>query len=163
VAPDGDLSVPEHACVTFPSAGSRVRVTSGGGGFEAGAVVLDERFEASTLHLLREQVAACMSVVGLPDDRGEDVILAVHELAANAVRHGGGAGRLLMLAADSTLQCQVSDAGPGGGPWPVRQGHGLWLVRAVTDELAASYGPHGSQVTITFRWQGSGHLGAQAT
>ena len=32
-----------------------------------------------------------------------------------------------------------------GGPWPVRQGHGLWLVRAVADEVTASHGPHGSR------------------
>jgi anti-sigma regulatory factor (Ser/Thr protein kinase) len=126
-------------------------------------VVVDERFDASTLHLLRERVAARMSVAGMPDDQAVDVILAVHELTANAVRHGGGTGRLLMRAAEGMLHCQVSDTGPGGGPWPVRQGHGLWLVRAVADEVTASCGPRGSQVTVTFRRQGFGHLGAQVT
>ena len=83
-------------------------------GSEAGAVVFDERFDASALHSLRERVAACAVVAGLPDDRAADLVLAMHELAANAVKHGGGAERLLMRAADSTLHCQVSDAGPGG-------------------------------------------------
>jgi len=138
-------------------------VISRGGGFEAGTVVIDERFDASTLHLLREQVAACASVAGMPDDRAVDVMLAVHELAANAVRHGAGAGRLLIRAADSILYCQVSDVGPGEGPWPVRPGHGLWLVHEIADEFTVSWGPHGSQVTATFRRQEPGHPGAQAT
>lgn len=114
--------------------------------------MFDERFDASTLHLLRERVAACAAVAGMPGDRAVEVVLAVHELAANAVRHGGGAGRLVMRA-DGALHAQVSDAGPGMGPWPVRQGHGLWLVGAVADEVTASAGPHGSQVTATFGWR----------
>jgi anti-sigma regulatory factor (Ser/Thr protein kinase) len=143
-----------------------MRVTGGNGDAEAGVVVFDERFDASTLHLLRERVAARAAVAGVPEDRVVDVILAVHELAANAVTHGAGAGRLLMRAIAGALHCQVSDAAPAAGPWPVRQGHGLWLVRAVADEVTASYGPHGSQVTAAFGWPakpGPGHLGTQAT
>jgi anti-sigma regulatory factor (Ser/Thr protein kinase) len=139
-----------------------VQLTSSGD--ESEAVVFDERFDASTLHLLRERVAACASAAGMPQDRAMDVILAVHELAANAVRHGAGAGRLLMGVAAGVLRCQVSDAGPGAGPWPLRQGHGLWIVRAVADEFTASSGPQGSQVTAVFGWRdGPGLDRAQAT
>jgi two-component sensor histidine kinase len=106
-------------------------VTSSGEGSKVEAVVFDERFDASTLHLLRERVAAWVSAAGMPEDRAMDVVLAVHELAANAVRHGAGAGE---------------------GPWPLRQGHGLWIVRAVADEFTASSGPRGSQVTAMFGW-----------
>lgn len=70
---------------------------------------------------------------------------AVHELAANAVRHGAGSGRLVMLATAGALRCLVSDAGPEAGPWPVRQGHGLWIARAVADQLAVSSGLRGSR------------------
>lgn len=119
--------------MTCPAAGSCGQVTSSGGGPEAEAVVFDERFDASTLHSLRARVAAWVSAAGMPEDRAMDVILAVHELAANAVRHGAGAGRLLMRVTVGALRCQVSDAGPGEGPWPLRQGHGLWIVRAVAD------------------------------
>jgi len=91
----------------------------------------------------------------------------VHELAANVVSHGAGAGRLLIRAAAGALRCQVTDAAPGAGPWPVRKGHGLWIVRAVADEVTASLGPHGSQVTVLFGWRagapGPGHPSAQAT
>lgn len=134
-------------------AGSCAQVTSGGSGSEAEVVVFDDRFDASTLHLLRERVAACAAAAGMPPDRATDVILAVHELAANVVSHGAGAGRLLIRAAAGALRCQVTDAGPGAGPWPVRRGHGLWIVRAVADEFTASPGPHGSQVTALFGWR----------
>jgi anti-sigma regulatory factor (Ser/Thr protein kinase) len=140
--------------VTCPDAGSRVRVTNGRGS-EAEVVILDERFDASTLHLLRERVAACAAVAGMPESRAMDVIIAAHELAANAVRHGAGAGRLLLRAAAGMLRCQVTDAGPAAGSWPVQQGHGLWIVRSVADELITTSGPHGSQVTAKFSW-GSG-------
>jgi anti-sigma regulatory factor (Ser/Thr protein kinase) len=127
-------------------------VTGSGGGTKAGVVVFDQRFDASTLHALRDRVVACAAAAGMPENRAPDMLLAVHELAANAVRHGAGAGRVVMRAATGTLVCQVSDAGWRAGPWPVRQGHGLWLVQTIADEVHASSGPHGSQVTAIFRW-----------
>jgi anti-sigma regulatory factor (Ser/Thr protein kinase) len=114
-------------------------------------VVFDERFDASVLHLVRERVAACAAGAGLSGDRAAEVVLAVHELAANVVRHGAGAGRLLVRAAAGVLCCLVSDAGPGTGDWPVRPGHGLWLVRQVADQFSVSSGPNGSYVTAVFR------------
>ena len=125
----------------------------------------DERFDAATLHLLRERVAACAAAAGMPEDRAMYVTLAVHELAANAVRHGAGSGRLLIHAAGGALRCQVSDAGPGTGPWPLRQGHGLWIVQEIADQVTASSGPHGSQITAVFGLQaeaGPPQLGTQA-
>ena len=138
--------------MTCPVAGRRGHVTAAARS-EAESVVVDERFDASTLHLLRERVAACMAAAGMPKDLAMDVILAVHELAANAVRHGAGAGRLLMRVAVGILRCQVSDAGPARDPGRCGEGHGLWLVRAVADEVTASSGPQGSQVTAMFGWR----------
>jgi anti-sigma regulatory factor (Ser/Thr protein kinase) len=132
--------------------GRHAQVTGAGDGPEA-RVVLDESFDSSTLHLLRERVAAFAVTAGMPQDRAMYVTLAVHELAANAVRHGAGSGRLLMHAARGALRCQVSDAGPGTGPWPQRPGHGLWIARVVADQVTVSTGPHGSQVTAVFGWQ----------
>ena len=153
------------ARMPFAAVGSHAHVT-GGRGSEAEVLVLDERFDASTLHLLRERVAACTAVAGMPEARAMDVILAVHELAANAVTHGAGAGRLLMRAATGVLRCQVSDAGQSAGPWPVQQGHGLWVVQSVADEFTATFGPAGSQVTAMFGWRpgpGLEHMGTRTT
>ena len=137
------------------------------GGQRRPAGTLDLAFDADTLADLRKAVRAAVVAAGLPGERADEVMLAVHELAANAVRHGGGAGRAWLDVTAGYLSCQVSDSGPGspagrarsdgGGsarPWPFRAGHGLWLVRNVADHLSVEAGPHGSAVTVTFRLPG---------
>jgi anti-sigma regulatory factor (Ser/Thr protein kinase) len=116
-------------------------------------VELDERFDAASLHLLRARVAACAAAAGMPEDRAVEATIAIHELAANAVVHGAGSGRLQLQAADDALRCQVSDAGPSTGPWPLQKGHGLWIVHAIADLVTSSFGPHGSRVIAVFSWQ----------
>ncbi len=146
--------------------GRRVRVTMAGGSSEAGTAVIDERFDAATLHLLRARVTACAAAAGMPADLVPEVTLAVHELAANAVRHGAGEGRLLLYAAPGSLRCLVSDAGRDAGPWPVRQGHGLWIVREVADQVTVSSGPQGSRIVAVFSWRGAANRegrGSEAT
>ena len=123
---------------------------SGPGGARGGAVVLDEDFDAGTLHLLRARVTAFARAAGMSAERAADVTLAVSELAGNAIRHGPGRGRLRMRTAGGTLTCRVSDAGQGTATWPVRRGHGLWIVREVSDQLSFSAGPGGSLVTAMF-------------
>ena len=131
-------------------------------------MTLDQRFDASTLGVLRETVAACAAAAGMADERAAEVTLALHELAANAVRHGGGTGRLRMQVTSGELACEVSDPGPGAQnglvpgaqqrspagmpaqPWPYQPGHGLWLVRQVADDLSVVTGPAGSTVTVVF-------------
>jgi anti-sigma regulatory factor (Ser/Thr protein kinase) len=132
------------------------------------AAMLDQEFTVGTLHILRETILAHATAAGLPEARAADVMLAVHELAANAVRHGGGTGRLRLRIAAGKLHCQVTDPGnahanghppttpasqgddPAAQPWPCQPGHGLWLVRRAADQLTVTTGPHGSQVTVTF-------------
>lgn len=124
---------------------------------------LDRPFDAGSLPDLRKSVLAEAAAAGMPGDRSADVMIAVHELAANAVRHGAGTGRLAMRLLDDRLYCEVSDAGPArnGGqarragttaaqPWPVQRGHGLWLVRAAADEVSVASGLAGSRVTAVF-------------
>jgi anti-sigma regulatory factor (Ser/Thr protein kinase) len=113
--------------------------------------------------MLAEAVAA-----GLADDRAADVVLALHELAANTVCHGGGTGWLRMMVTGGALHCQVSDSGPGGcghagapglgtaGPWPLQPGHGLWLVVGIADQVSFAPGRAGSEVTVTFALAGAG-------
>jgi anti-sigma regulatory factor (Ser/Thr protein kinase) len=135
--------------------------------------MLDQEFTTATLHILRESVLAHAAAAGLPEARATDVMLAVHELAANAVRHGGGTGRLRIRIASGQLHCQVTDpgnahanshlptdpAGEGSDPaaqlWPYQPGHGLWLVRRAADQLTVITGPHGSQVTVSFTLPGT--------
>jgi len=142
---------------------------SGAGSARGGKTMLDQEFDASSLSVLRGLVLECASAAGLRDDRAIDVMLAMHELAANVIRHGTGRGRLLMQVAAGTLRCQVSDSdgaagdqAPGrpvlddrvmnGAPasWPVAHGHGLWLVRRTADQVQVTSSPAGSVVSVGF-------------
>jgi len=131
--------------------------------------VLDREFDADALAGLREAVLGYATACGMARDRAIDVMLAVHELAANAVRHGPGHGRLRIHVTASILHCEISDLGPpsrddrapdgadgqalgapGAVPWPVEQGHGLWLVHTLADHVRVTSGPHGSLITVVF-------------
>lgn len=133
-----------------------------------GAVpILRQEFDVGSLYVLRAAVAAHASQAGAPERRVSDIVLAVHELAANVVRHGAGRGQVLISAADGVLHCQVTDDGRQPGPaagtgpgtpgtarkdahWPSRKGHGLWVVRQISDRLDIQTGPGGSVVTVSF-------------
>ena len=137
---------------------------------------LDQEFGETTLRVLRETVLAHATAAGMPEGRALDVMLAVHELAANAVEHGGGTGRLRMSVTNGELICQVNDLGPASSglprnsrlgsqragaaartsPWPYEPGHGLWLVRQIADHISVDSGPAGSQVTVAFTMLRSG-------
>jgi anti-sigma regulatory factor (Ser/Thr protein kinase) len=99
-----------------------------------------------------------------PRSRAEDLALAVHELAVNAIQHGAGHGRLLMWQRDGMLHCRVGDDGPPGqarqdpaGPgenvaarWPRAQPHGLWLVRTLADQMTITSGTAQTRAAVTF-------------
>jgi len=120
--------------------------------------LLDMTFDSSALDVVRSEVLAFSIRAGLADDQAADVVLAVHELAANVVRHGGGKGRLRVWGRAEELHCQVDDgdlivtAEPAAGlaPLPEHPGHGLWVARQVTSQMQALSGPGGTRVTLTF-------------
>lgn len=118
--------------------------------------------------MLRHAVAAHAAAAGMSEMRARDAMLAVHELAANAVRHGAGRGRLRMWSQEGALVLPgpgrraetahrpagtgdrtdaVADAAAG---WPYTHGHGLWLVRLLADHMSAESGPDGTCVTVVF-------------
>lgn len=131
-------------------------------------LALDQRFDSDSLSDLRKAVRSEATALGLPDTRTAEVVLAVHELAANAVVHGGGSGWARMRVVAGELHCQVSDPGAGMGdahtgtgtgagtaqPWPFRPGRGLWLARNVADRFSMAPGVSGSQVTVVFTLPG---------
>jgi anti-sigma regulatory factor (Ser/Thr protein kinase) len=78
---------------------------------------------------------------GLPDYRAADLAIAVGELAANSIRHGGGAGTLRAWREADALLVEVDDAGwieaPLVGrvrPTPAQEGgRGLWMANQLCD------------------------------
>src|ERR1700742_4056665 len=75
-------------------------------------LILDRQFDRDSLHEVRAAVQAHAVQLGLPEDLAGDVILAVHELAANVIAHGAGLGRLRLSAEPGSLVFEVADAGP---------------------------------------------------
>jgi len=144
----------------------------GGGGSAArdgtvpggsGPPALDQAFDGGSLYALRSAMAAHAAEAGLSPGRVSDAVAAIHELAANAVRHGAGHGRLRVWGHDRVLHCLVTDDGAApvadGGPgrdgvaatrWRSGFGHGLWLVRRLADEVSLESGPGGTSAAVTF-------------
>ncbi|MGD0703821.1 MAG: ATP-binding protein [Trebonia sp.] len=124
----------------------------------AGTAVLDQAFDGDSLYALRAAVAAHAAEAGLPRQRVYDIVAAAHELAANAVRHGTGHGRLLLWAAGRSLHCQVSDGGPADqdatrpdpAGWQREHGHGLWIIDQVADRVTLDHDSGGTRITVTF-------------
>jgi anti-sigma regulatory factor (Ser/Thr protein kinase) len=130
--------------------------------------VLDQRFDIGDLYQVRAAVAAHAAELGLSLELTNDVVIAVHELASNSVRHGPGRGRLRIWAIERTLICEVTDGAAAHTdavlpeqirstsldypdlPWPVEPGHGLWLVGKVADRLTVCCDDHGSAATARF-------------
>jgi anti-sigma regulatory factor (Ser/Thr protein kinase) len=126
----------------------------------ARTLLLDQEFDSGTLYALRAAVQAHVGQAGLSADRASEVVLAVHELAANAIAHGAGHGRLRMWDLAGALSCEITDGGRSGAgdpgpaetadPWPATDGHGLWLVGQVADHLDVRSGSRGTTAVVTF-------------
>lgn len=88
-------------------------------------------------------------------------MVAVNELLTNAVRHGGGVGRVVLWVADGQVVCEVSDS--GGGLAAARRepavrppadqpgGWGLWLAEELTDSFELLTGATGTTVRVASR------------
>jgi anti-sigma regulatory factor (Ser/Thr protein kinase) len=120
--------------------------------------VLEQAFDRFSLDALRAAVAAHAFRAGAPPAQAGDLVLVVHELAANAVVHGAGRGRLRAWRDGQAMHCEVSDDGPRPGTgdaarwpqaagtawWPAERGHGLWVVSQLADQTSLRSGPGGT-------------------
>jgi anti-anti-sigma factor len=145
---------------------------SPGGELLGAGPVLDQVFDGDSLYALRAAVAAHGLQAGLAEGRLGDLVLAVHELAANAVRHGAGRGRLRVWNGGGVLRCQVTDdgtsqaagpaaataAGPDPARWNIEPGHGLWVIRQVADQTSLQGGSSGTVAEVSFTLTPTGQL-----
>jgi anti-sigma regulatory factor (Ser/Thr protein kinase) len=122
---------------------------------------LDQGFDRDALVALRSAVAAHGGVLGLAGERLDLLVVVAHELASNAVRHGGGRGRLRLWREGDVVCCEVSDGGPGiadpdpGGwrhppPTYAEGGRGLYFVQTLADVVTVSSDGTGTVVTAAF-------------
>jgi two-component sensor histidine kinase len=117
---------------------------TGGGPLQMG-------FTGADLPRLRLRVGDAAAAAGLDESRCEELVLAVYELASNAILHGGGGGSLLLSRVDGSVRCRVADDGPGFVD-AAEPGGGLWLARQLTDAIeidgGAANGGGGAVVTL---------------
>lgn len=122
----------------------------------AAARVLDRSFGEDDLRDLRLAVAASLRALAVPADRAAELLVVANELSSNAVRHGGGSGRLRLWQDGPVLHCEVTDGGTGFAdpdavgrvrpPLTARGGRGLWLSRQLCDDLVVRSTPAGATV-----------------
>lgn len=90
---------------------------------------------------LRHIVSAHAAEFGLADDRLDDLLLAVHEIATNSIRYGGGSGTFRIWPERGALVCEVADSGRLDDPLAGRRpppldatgGRGLWISNNLCD------------------------------
>ena len=95
----------------------------------------------SDLSQVRALVLKNAREAGLTDDRANDLVLAVSEVAANTLRHTPSFGTLAIWHDLHEIVCEIHDDGVITDPLAGRRrpapdalgGHGLWLVHQVCD------------------------------
>jgi anti-sigma regulatory factor (Ser/Thr protein kinase) len=113
-------------------------------------------FAVDDLARVRSHVYRNARDAGLGPQRIANVVLAVSELSANSVRHGGGRGTVRVWTESDGFVAEVRDGGhinsPLVGrtrPTPVQlYGRGLWLVNQVCDLVQIRSSDRGSVVRV---------------
>lgn len=109
-------------------------------------------FALATLGEIRAMVARMAATAGVGQHQIPDLVVAVSEVTSNAVRHGGGRGRLRTWHEPDFVVFEVDDDGthePAALAGHVRPdprhlhagGMGLWMARQLSDMLEVRHGP----------------------
>ncbi|GAA0424420.1 sensor histidine kinase [Streptomyces luteireticuli] len=123
------------------------------------AEVVSFDFDDTLLADARYLVVTRAAQLGLAPERWDDLSLAVGELTANSVVHGGGRGSVRVWAEDGHVVWEVRDRGrihdPLAGRRPARPGlpggRGLLLVHALSDLVRTHTGPEGTTTRCLLR------------
>jgi anti-sigma regulatory factor (Ser/Thr protein kinase) len=101
------------------------------------------RYNSWQLHEVRRMIARLAPTLGFDPVRAEDLVLAVNEVATNAVEHGSPQAEIQLWAMTGGLVCEVHDTGDLGEPLPglvaphpaEARGRGVWIARQLCDLL----------------------------
>lgn len=113
-------------------------------------------FGEQDLPALRDQVSRRAVQEGISPSRAQDLVIAVHEIAANTVVHAGGAGILRIWRDGLSLVCEIGDDGRIRDPLAGRHpdsphddsGHGLRIAHELCDLVQLRSGPWGTTVRL---------------
>ena len=119
----------------------------------------EHTFSDDDLALVRTFVVEHAVRQGVSGDRLADLVLAVNELAANSMRHGGGEGTVRVWREPGTLLCEVADGGQIDDPLVGRDlptherhgGRGLWIVNHLCDLVQVRSSSRGTVVRLHMR------------
>jgi anti-sigma regulatory factor (Ser/Thr protein kinase) len=108
---------------------------------------------------LRLFVADQGTRAGLGETRTRDLVLAVHEVAVNCVRHGSGNGTFAMWVEQDAIVCELGGTGRILDPLADRtrpaadaeRGRGLWLANQLCDLVQLRSFADGSAVRVHMR------------
>jgi anti-sigma regulatory factor (Ser/Thr protein kinase) len=107
------------------------------------------------LERFRERLARELMAAKVPEATALDMLVAGTEIAANAVRHGGGIEEVRMGTAAGRFVCEVIDRGagfddPAAGYLVPRAGtgSGLWVARQLAWRLESFRSPRGFTVRL---------------
>ncbi|HVL85532.1 MAG TPA: ATP-binding protein [Pseudonocardia sp.] len=109
------------------------------------------------LAVIRRELAGWLAPLNLSEDQTGDVILAVDEATANAVRHaygdGGGNVELTLWTERDTLCIEVVDHGSWQPPdeHPTDGGRGIELMHHMSESVLIRIGGRGSRVLLRHR------------
>ncbi|WP_433246804.1 ATP-binding protein [Streptosporangium sp. CA-135522] len=115
--------------------------------------------EAIGIPMVRRALGDSLRSLGVTEDCVSDILLAVTEACANAVRHGGPANRYEVEAAVGYGRCDVRiiDRGHGLTRVPeqhpsadIENGRGILIMQAVVDEISFDITP-GRGTTVHLR------------
>jgi anti-sigma regulatory factor (Ser/Thr protein kinase) len=113
-------------------------------------------FAADDLFELRQLITGWATREAMNTESTDELVLAVHEIATNSIRHGGGVGMLRMWRTSRSLICEIQDSGhmadpqagsmlPGTSP---TEGRGMWIANQLCDEVEVRSGERGTQVRM---------------
>ncbi|KAB8190014.1 ATP-binding protein [Nonomuraea phyllanthi] len=110
------------------------------------------RFRLPDLPRVRQFAEGEARHAGMPEETIGDFVIAVNEVATNAVTHGADQAVLRTWLVNGDLVVEVHDDGvwkPGPMPGAVG-GMGLWVARLLSSELTLDAGDAGSTVVMRF-------------
>jgi len=123
---------------------------------EPTVAVVELAFDASGLPAVRDVVTGRATLLEIDRDKVSDLALAVHELATNSLRHGGGRGVLRVWQEPEALVCEVHDAGRVEDPLVGRRipstrqegGRGVWMANNLCDLVQMRSSETGTTVRV---------------
>ena len=127
-----------------------------------GAAIAELAFCLPDLPDVRDFAVAQAVRSGMPQERLADFLVALNEVATNAVTHGHATAKavLRMWTVGRTLVVEIHDEGrwdPGPSPGQTppgpyaTSGMGLWVARMVSSAITFETGAAGTFITMSFK------------